>query len=59
MFDTKKCLIAIGFSICFDNFIRSSEVNQDGLQLYGTLLLMAYADDYYILGEKVHRTEKK
>ena len=44
---------------CFFNFaleyaIRRVQVNQDGLKLNGTHLLLAYADNVNILGGGIH-----
>jgi hypothetical protein len=38
--------------------IRKVQVNQDGLKLNGTHQLLAYADDFNILGGSIHTVKK-
>jgi hypothetical protein len=42
------------FNFALEYAIRRVQVNQDGLKLYGTHQLLAYAVDFNILGGSVH-----
>jgi hypothetical protein len=46
------------FSFALEYAIRRVEVNQDGLKLNGTHQLLAYADDFNILGGSVHTVKE-
>ena len=47
-------LSPLPFNFALDYAIRRVQVNQDGLKLYGTHQLLAYADDVNILGGSIH-----
>jgi hypothetical protein len=42
------------FNFALEYTIRTVQVNQDGLKLYGTHQLLVYADDVNMLGGSVH-----
>jgi len=46
------------FNFALEYAIRRVQVNQDGLKLNGTHLLLAYADDVNIMGGSVHNVKK-
>ena len=46
-------LLPLVFNFALEYDIRSVKVNQDGLKLNGTHQLLAYADDFNILGGRV------
>jgi hypothetical protein len=46
------------FNFALQYATRKVQVNQDGLKLYGTHQLLAYADDVNILGGSVHTVKE-
>jgi len=46
------------FNFALDYTIRRAMVNQDGLKLNGSLQLLAYADNVYILGGRIHNLKE-
>ena len=46
------------FNFVLEYAIRRVQVNQEGLKLNGTHLLLAYADDVNILGGSVHTVKE-
>jgi hypothetical protein len=46
------------FSFALEYSIRRVQVNQDGLKLNGTSLLLSYADDFNILGGSAHTIQE-
>ena len=51
-------LSSLLFNFALEYAIRRVRINQDGLKLYGTHQLLAYADDVNILGGSVHNIKK-
>jgi len=47
------------FNFALEYTIKRVQVNQDGLNLNGTHLLLVYSDDVNIFGGSVHTIEKK
>ena len=47
------------FNFALEYTIKRVQVNQDGLKLSGTHLLLVYSDDVNKFGGSVHITEKK
>ena len=46
------------FNFALEYAIKRVQVNQDGLKLYGTRQLLAYADDVNILGGSAHTVKE-
>jgi hypothetical protein len=51
-------LLAFLFNFAVEYAIRRGLVNQDGLKLNGTHQLLAYANDFNILGGRAHTIKK-
>jgi hypothetical protein len=50
----KDALLPLLFNFPLEYTFRGVQVNQDGLKLNGKHQLLVYADDFNILGERVH-----
>ena len=59
--DLKKgdALSSLFFNFALENTIRTVQVNQDGLKLYGTHQNLVYVDDGNILRGSVHTVKEK
>ena len=46
------------FKLALEEAIKGVQINQDGLKLNGTHQLLAYADDFNILGGSIHMVKE-
>jgi hypothetical protein len=58
-FKQGEALSTFLFRFAIECVIRRVQVNQDGLNLYGTHQRRVYADDFNTLGGRVHNVNKK
>jgi len=57
-FKQRGVLSPLLFNFVLEYAIRRDQINQDGLKLSGTHLLLVYADPVNILGGSVHSIKK-